>query len=177
MQSITLKCIFLFTFSPHMFKHICRNSKPKLKRFNRFVKTPQKSCKKKHGTKNHVLSSQHSPPSTKTTPSYLTGVDLICGISGAVLRLESYFWCIGVTFSELCSILRSTTACTTQPLALFHTITGVTVYAPSQVLCHTTLLQFLPTVSCFSSKQRPLSLHPVSFTSSKKIARKKFDRH
>lgn len=105
MQSTTLKCIFLFTFSPHMFKHICRNSKPKLKRFNRFVKTPQKSCKKKHGTKNHVLSSQHSPPSTKTTLSHLTGVDLICGISGAVLRLESYFWCIGVTFSELCSIL------------------------------------------------------------------------
>lgn len=90
MQSIMLKCIFLFTFSPHMFKHISRNSKPKLKRFNRFVKTPQKSCKKKHGTKNHVLSSQHSPPSTKTTQSFLTGVDMICGISGAVLRLRQF---------------------------------------------------------------------------------------
>lgn len=92
-----------------MFKHISRNSKPKLKRFNRFVKTPQKSCKKKHGTKNHVLSSQHSRPSSKTTLRVILQALIWSAVSVELCldfsSFESYFWCIGVTFSELCSIL------------------------------------------------------------------------
>lgn len=173
-----------------MFKHISRNSKPKLKRFNRFVKTPQKSCKKKHGTKNHVLSSQHSPPSTKTILRVILQALIWSAVSVELCldfsSFESYFWCIGVTFSELCSIL---CVYNSQKHHCLHytSISIVSHYHWCDRLCSISgfVSHYITAVSTYSfllfikyspSKQRPLSLYPVSFTSSKKIARKKFER-